>query len=89
MYEEWMDAVPIICGDGFEEHDIEQLQRAKDFYIKHNMLAHAKDMDYKISQKRKNIIEREYIDTMGFFQKRKYIKMKENLGLSRNQPLYY
>ena len=51
-----MDAVPIICGDGFEEHDIEQLQKAKNFYIKHNMLAPAKDIDYEISKKKKNII---------------------------------
>lgn len=88
MYEDWMDSVPIICGDGFEEHDIEQLQKAKKYFIDHNMLEHVKDIDYAISRKRKNIIEREYINTMGFFQKRRYTKMKKELGFSRNQPLY-
>lgn len=83
-----MDAVPIICGDGFEEHDIEQLQKAKNFYIEHNMLEHVEAIDCAITKKRKRIIEREYINTMGFFQKRRYIKMKESLGFSRNQPLY-
>lgn len=88
MWEAWMDAVPIICGDGFEEHDIEQLQKAKSFYIERGMLEHAKDIEKNIEMKRKSITERENIDTMGFFQKRRYIKMKEKLGLSRNQPLF-
>lgn len=88
MYQEWMDAVPLLCGDGFEEYDIEQLQKAKKFYIERGMLEHAKNIDHAISEKRKCIIEREHINTMGFFQKRRYIKMKEELGMSRNQPLH-
>lgn len=37
MYQEWMDAVPILVS-GYYEHNIKQLQKAKNYYTKHNNL---------------------------------------------------
>lgn len=51
MYGEWMDGIPILV-DGCYEHNIEELETAKTYYIKHKNYKEVKNYDKLILEQK-------------------------------------
>lgn len=49
MYQEWMEGVPILVP-GCYEHNIEQLKKAKHYYIEHNDFKTANSFQQSINE---------------------------------------
>lgn len=53
MYQEWMDGYPLLI-DGLYDYNIEQMQIAKNYYLKNNKTEIANYYEKMITEERKN-----------------------------------
>lgn len=56
MYQEWMDGYPLLI-DGLYDYNIEQMQIAKNYYLKNNKTEIANYYEKMITEERKKLKE--------------------------------